>query len=329
MEDKCHKGTQMEKASKILRTSIYKFLQSYQFFTTMAAILAFPYASSVLLSHLFAPSSSIVLPSIHTRLMAVFHALGFPVSSQLFTVLSFKISQTIYSSIFALPFTFTFFLVAKSSIFITLNQRKPAHSAALLLISFAFDLVEGFGLSLAPRWIVFISVPGFLIYSFMVANTIVVCNLALVSSAVEEQSNGGYLAIVKACVMLKGDAFSTGLTLTMAVNLALVAIEALFHYRIVKTYHAIDNSGDGGLIGSFSMATEGILIAYLYSIVVVLDAVMSFMFFKSCKTRRLTDRQGIFCCMIEELPLRNIERSHEIHQGSKTIIHLCCRKLYK
>ncbi|KAE8727086.1 hypothetical protein F3Y22_tig00005929pilonHSYRG00161 [Hibiscus syriacus] len=240
MEDKCHKGTQMEKASKILRTSIYKFLQSYQYLTAMAAILAFPYASSVLLSHLFAPSSSIVLPSICTRLMAIF----------------------------SLPFAFTSFLVAKSSVFVTLNQQKPgfastislykplfvtyfcnllciisANSEALSLISFTFDLFEWFEFSMAPQWIVFMSVSGFLIYSFLVANTIVVCNLALVSSAVEEQSNGGCLAIVKACILLKGDAFSTGLMLTVAVNLELTAIEALFHYHTVKAYYDIDNSG--------------------------------------------------------------------------------------
>jgi hypothetical protein len=44
---------------------------------------------------------------------------------------------------------------------------------------------------------------------------------------------GGYLAILKACVMIRGRA-STALSLTLAVNIALAGVEALFQYRIVR-----------------------------------------------------------------------------------------------
>ncbi|MFQ6632929.1 hypothetical protein Gotur_011864 [Gossypium turneri] len=307
----------MEKeASNILRTSIYTFFQSYQHLTTMAAILAFPYSSYLLLSQLFIPSSH-VLPSIHSQLKAISQAMGFPLSSQyLFTLLISKLSQTISSSIFVLPFTFSFFLITKSYVFHLLNQQKPdlvsvlslyykpllithvcnficlisANSTAFSLLFFAFNLFEGFGFSSSSQWIRFVLVSGFLLYSFIVANAFIICNLALVSSAMEEHS--GFLAILKACVLLRGRTL-TGLTLAVVVNLALAAIEALFHCRVVRAYH-----GAGGLTG-FPMALEGILIAYLYSVFVVVDTIVSFMFFRSCKTGWLIEQQGTCSYRIE------------------------------
>ncbi|PPR98838.1 hypothetical protein GOBAR_AA21841 [Gossypium barbadense] len=278
----------MEKeTSNILRTSIYTFFQSYQHLTTMAAILAFPYSSYLLLSQLFIPSSH-VLPSIHSQLKAISQAMGFPLSSQyLFTLLISKLSQTISSSIFVLPFTFSFFLITKSyPLLITYVCNFicliSANSTAFSLLFFAFNLFEGFGFSSSSQWILFVLVSGFLLYSFIVANAFIICNLALVSSAMEEHS--GFLAILKACILLRGRTL-TGLTLAVVVNLALAAIEALFHYRVVRAYH-----GAGGLTG-FPMALEGILIAYLYSVFVVVDTIVSFMFFKSCKTGWLIDQQ--------------------------------------
>ena len=83
------------------------------------------------------------------------------------------------------------------------------------------------------------------------------------------------MAILKACVLIRGRA-STALSLALPVNMALAAIEALFQYRVVKAYHFAEKLGP-------SMALEGILIAYLYSILIVLDTVVTFMFCRSCK----------------------------------------------
>ncbi|KAA3475786.1 transmembrane protein [Gossypium australe] len=57
------------------------------------------------------------------------------------------------------------------------------------------------------------------------------------------EEHSGFLAILKACVLLRGRTL-TGLTLAVVVNLALAAIEALFHYRVVRAYHDA-----GGLTG--------------------------------------------------------------------------------
>ncbi|XP_022715850.1 uncharacterized protein LOC111275034 [Durio zibethinus] len=306
----------MEKASRILRKSIYTFLQNYQYLTATAAVLAFPYSASILLSQVFVPSSP-VLPTVHNRLRILFQAAGFPPSSDFFTILSLKISQTISSCIFTLPFTLSFLLIAKSSIIQLLNQHKPnlppsfssvcslykpllathicnflllvsANATAFSLLFFAFNFLEGFGFS-SPNWLLFLSAAGAVLYSIILANALIVCNLALISSGMERSS--GYMAILKACVLIRGRT-STALTLAVPVSLVLGAIEALFHYRVVRAYHT-------GNMTSFPTALEGILIAYLYSTFIVLDTVVSCMFFKSCKTGSLRDLDSRYSYRVE------------------------------
>lgn len=118
---------------------------------------------------------------------------------------------------------------------------------------------------------------GAVLYSVLVANAILISNFALVSSGI--QGSGGYLSILKACVLIKGRT-STALTLALPLNLTMAAIEALFHYRVVRAYR------NGGDFTCFSMALEAIFIAFLYSIIVVLDTVVSCFFFNSCKTNQ-------------------------------------------
>lgn len=69
------------------------------------------------------------------------------------------------------------------------------------------------------------------------------------------------------------------LFLALPVNVALAGIEALFHFRIVRAYHQVG----GGKGRPFFMALEGIFIAYLYSVFLVLDTIVSCMFYKTCK----------------------------------------------
>ncbi|KAK8657705.1 hypothetical protein V6N13_035932 [Hibiscus sabdariffa] len=296
----------------IMRRSIYTFLQNYHYFTTTAAILAFPYSLSILLSQFSVPYSPL-LPAIHAHLEAMFMVAEFPPSSKLFNVLGFKISQTLSSSIFALPFTLSFFLLSKASVIRLLKRHNPtspppSFSSILplykpLLSTFVWNLflllaanstafsILFFGFfSSSPNWVTFMSAAGAVVYSIILANAIIVCNLALVCSGMEK--SGGYMAILKACVLIKGRTL-TALALAVPGNLALAAIEALFHYRVVsRTY----GGAGGGDFNGFWMGLEGVLIAYLYSILVVFDSVVNSMFFKSCKTGGLVDDQEGRCC---------------------------------
>ncbi|KAL3374914.1 hypothetical protein AABB24_006412 [Solanum stoloniferum] len=294
----------MEKTTKIIRKSIFIFLQNYQFFTTTTAFFAFPFAASVLLLQSFIYSSSLY-PIIYERLHLLFEAAGFPSSSVFFTLLNSKISQTISISFLAFPFTISFFLFAKSLVIESLNYSKPSQKTtfpsyfnllvtqfcnSLLIISanatcftllfFGFNLFDyGFGLS-NPRSILLLSATGAVLCSIILANTLIICNLALVISGNEKI--GGYMAILKSCVLIRGRT-ATALSLAVPVNLALAAVEALFQYRIVKAYYQEKTE-------LFTLALEGMFIAYIYSVLLVLDTIASCVFYKSCKT----EEEGIF-----------------------------------
>ncbi|KAG9132264.1 hypothetical protein Leryth_020556 [Lithospermum erythrorhizon] len=285
---------------KILRRSIFTFLQNYQYFTTNAAFFAFPFAASLLLAQFFVPSS-MLQSTIHTRLRSMFYAARFPYTSEFSTILSLKLSQTIPTSLITLPLSFSFLLFAKASIILALSNPNRAiqptfkqaisaykpllitqlcnmllvlsiNATCFAILSFAFNALDLLGLWNANS-VLILSSTGAVLYSIILANAMTVCNLATVLSAAEKC--GGLMAILRACLLIKGRT-ATGLSLLLPVNLTLAATEALFQYRIVRAYHHSKTSNS-------SMALEGMLIAYLYTIVLVVDTIVAFFFFRSCK----------------------------------------------
>ncbi|KAM1026222.1 hypothetical protein ACFX13_039895 [Malus domestica] len=294
----------METAGKILRRSVHTFLLNYQYFTSTAALIALPFSASVLISQALLPSSSALLAAVYNRLHSLFNAAGFPPSLEFFNILNHKLSQTITSSVFTFPFSLTFLLITKSFVIQTLSRhQKPnssshpsflstislytpllhthvynsffiisANATVFSILFIAFNVLEGSGFS-SPNTLLFLSASGAVLYSIVLANALIICNLALVLSGT--QNSGGYLAILKACLLIRGRT-STALSLALPVSLTLAAVEALFQYRLVRACHFT------GQLGS-SMAMEGVFIAYLYSILVVLDTTVSFLFLQSCK----------------------------------------------
>lgn len=314
----------MGKTGNIIRRSIFSFLQKYQYFTSTSALFAFPFSVALLLSQTFVFTSSIsLLPSICYRLKNLFDAAGFPPSLEFFCIFSQKLSQTIFSSIFTLPFTLTFLLIAKASVLQAFKESKPnshpsfssvrslynplllthicnsvlilsANATVFSICFFAFNCLDGFGFSSSSSFL-WLSAAGAVLYSIVLANTMVISNLALVLSGMERL--GGYLAILKACVLIRGKT-STALLLALPTNLAMAAIEALFQYRVVRAYYTV-----GRL--SLSMVSEGIIIAYLYSVFIVLDMTVSCLFFKSCKTVYWVDLEGRQALQIDSAEVEN------------------------
>ncbi|KAJ8563200.1 hypothetical protein K7X08_031652 [Anisodus acutangulus] len=139
------------------------------------------------------------------------------------------------------------------------------------------------------RFILLISATGAIIYSTILASTLIICNLALVLSGMEKI--GGYMAILKACFLIRGKK-ATALSLALIFNLVLAAVEALFQYRIINAYHHRRT-------GLSSIALEGMFIAYLYAILLVLDTISSCLFFECCKTGSKIDAEGCFPYQIE------------------------------
>ncbi|WVZ18656.1 hypothetical protein V8G54_005978 [Vigna mungo] len=292
----------MEVSCRILRRSIHSFLQNYHFFSTTVAFMALPFSVSILLSQALVPASSSLLPQIHSHLKSLFDAAGFPSSSKLFAILNLKVSQTITSSIFTLPFTLTFFLIAKASVIQSLNQHKPsflpsftstlyhykpllltyiynsffilsANASCFCLLFLAFTFAEGFGYS-SPSSTRLMSAAAAVLFSVILANALVICNMALTVSGMEKHK--GFMAILKACVMLRGKT-SMALFLALPANVGLAAIEALFQFRVVRAYHSY------GMSSWPFTVLEGIFIAYLYSLFIIIDTIVSCMFYKCCK----------------------------------------------
>ncbi|KAE9467212.1 hypothetical protein C3L33_00870, partial [Rhododendron williamsianum] len=317
----------MARSFKILRRSIHSFINNYNY-TTTSLLLAFPFSSALLFSQFFLPSSPLFL-TIQNHLNSLFEAAGFPPSSQLlFTIFNHYISQTITSSILVLPFTLSFLLISKASIILDFlhdhQQQKPsfasflsiynsilstqicnsllilsANASCFSLLFIAFSCLEASGYSSASS-LLFLSATGAILYSIILGNSFIVCNLALVTSGMDK--SGGFSAILKACVLIRGWT-ATALALAIPVNMALVAVEALFHYRVVRAFNP----------ASSSTAFEGIIIAWLYTIIVVIDTIVNYKFFKSCKRGFRIDEEGGYAYLVriegqngktvEELPL--------------------------
>lgn len=300
----------MGRTTKIMRTSMYVFFKNYQYLSTTATFLGIPFAVLVLLSEASLPSSSL-FRVIHGKIQALFDAAGFPRSSEFFTILNLKLSQTISTSFLVLPFSLSFLLLAKAFVIQEiLGKRKQgfsfpsfltlysplfstqicnilviisANATCFCFLLFMFNFIEGLGIS-NSRSLLFFSATGAVLYSIVLANVLIICNLALILSG--KENSGGYMAILKACVLIRGRT-ATGLSLTLPVTLVLAGVEALFQYRIVRAYRE-----DPSI--SSAMAIEGMLLAYLYSILLVLDTVVSCIFYRSCKrsSRRRDQENG-------------------------------------
>ncbi|OVA13410.1 hypothetical protein BVC80_8771g30 [Macleaya cordata] len=291
----------MERTANIFRRSIHTFFQNYQYFTSTAAFLLLPVSVSVLLSQAVEFNSFPLLPTFLTRLQSLFDAAGFPPSSQFFFLLNLKLSQTISSSIFTFPFSLSFLLVAKAAIIQALHHKTSssppfsssfslyhpllltylcnsffiisAHATGLCILILLFNSFDAFGFS-SPSFLFFLSAAGAVLYSVILCNTIIICNLALVVAGME--NCGGFLAILKACFLIRGRD-SAALSLALPVNLGLAFLEALLQYRLVRAYHLSRKL-------SSSAAFEGLLIAYLYSLFILGETIISCTFYKSCKS---------------------------------------------
>ncbi|XWS30220.1 hypothetical protein CRYUN_Cryun24cG0098300 [Craigia yunnanensis] len=289
----------MDCTGKIIRTSIHTFLKYFHYFTTIPVLLLLPFSASVLSQSLF-KNYSPLSETIHAQFDSIFDLAGFSFSSQIK-------SQTVFPFVFTLPFALSSLIIAKASIIQALNHHKPPLQVPFfsfisvykpLLLTHLCSLVMIIAIKLATFSLLFISLnslrsfwlpyislilpavgAGF--YSFF-ANTVVVSNLALVVAGMETCK--GHVAIYKACLLRKGKN-SMALLLFLPTNLGLVAIEALFRFRVIRSYRFLGEI-------SASMALEGLLLAYLYSLLIVLDTIICCLFYKSCESISMTSGQS-------------------------------------
>ncbi|KAL9227333.1 hypothetical protein vseg_003031 [Gypsophila vaccaria] len=283
----------MARATKMIRKSIHTFLQNYQYLTSVATFIALPFSISLLISQALVPRSQTLLPTIYSRVESLFNAAGFPQPSVFFSIVAHKLSQTVSTWVLTLPFALSFLLLAKASVIHLLTKTLKltfvynalltthiCNSIVVLSVNatcfsvffLAFNFLEGLQLNSSTRVLLLTVVCG-VVYSYVLANTLVICNLALI----ETRTSPGFLAILQSCVTIKGKT-STAMALAVPINLGLAGLEALFHYRIIKPQeHIIQTDTQLWLV-----AFEGVFIAYLYSVLLVLEVIMTCYFYQDC-----------------------------------------------
>jgi hypothetical protein len=148
-----------------------------------------------------------------------------------------------------------------------------ANAAVFSLLLLAFGAADLLGLT-SHFWTLALSAAGAIVYSLAVGVATVVCNLAVVVAATEPGC-AGHAAVLRACVAIRGRV-STALALALPTNLGMAAAEALFGLRVVA-----QRRRDGRL--KPGVAGEAFSIAYIHAICVVLEIIVSCMFYRSCK----------------------------------------------
>ncbi|KAG6479788.1 uncharacterized protein LOC122018682 [Zingiber officinale] len=122
-----------------------------------------------------------------------------------------------------------------------------------------------------PEIIVYPAFITVLIFSMVYAHTIILCNLAGVISVLEEVS--GLQALFRSVQVIRGQT-QAGLLIFLGSTIGMALVEGLFEHR-VKTL----SYGDGS-----SRLWEGPLLVFLYSFVVLVDSMMSAVFYFTCRS---------------------------------------------
>ncbi|KAI8021758.1 hypothetical protein LOK49_LG03G00654 [Camellia lanceoleosa] len=118
-----------------------------------------------------------------------------------------------------------------------------------------------------------------LVFSVMFANAIIICNIAIVISVLEDVS--GPQALLRSSLLIRGQT-QVGLWIFLGSTIGLAFVEGLFEHR-VKTL----SYGDGS-----SRLWEGPLLVLMYSFVVLIDSMMSAVFFFSCRSYSMEASNG-------------------------------------
>lgn len=290
-------------AIRIIRSSINVFFNGYQCFTSIAALLVLPASTSILLSQAMIPFLEPVIKTISLRLSAMFLAARFPASGEFFALLNLKLAQTLFTFVATLPLVLTLLLVAKACVILVVcggrrsRQGSPPLSAALRLyrsilpthlfnsfvvlsanatvfvfLFVVFNAADVLSLASNSAILLLLSATGAVLYSIVIANATVICNLAIVVAAVD--GCGGLLPVLKSCFLVREHA-STALVLALPANLGMAAVEALFQYRVIRQYNV-----SGEL--SSSLLWEAISIVYFHALLLVLEGIMNCKLYEAC-----------------------------------------------
>lgn len=154
-----------------------------------------------------------------------------------------------------------------------------ANAAVFSLLFLAFGAADLLGFTSHASTLA-LSAAGAIAYSVAVGVATVVCNLALVVAAME-RGVAGHGALLRACVLIRGSV-PTALALALPTNLGMAAAEALFQLRVVSQRRKAGRLAPG-------VAGEAFSVAYIHALCVVLEIIVSCIFYRSCCKRSEAD----------------------------------------
>ncbi|KAE8023192.1 hypothetical protein FH972_008924 [Carpinus fangiana] len=261
-------------ALEILRESVKILRYNSSGFMIITALLICP-VTAVLLSNVLVKQS--IVKRLTIRLLLVAKSSGLPLrpfvkhSCQHF-------AEMAVSSTMCFPLYITLSLLSKAAVVYSVDcsysRKKFDVSKFYVIIAKIWSrlvstacTVVGF----SPDLIVYVAMMMGLVFSVLFANAIIICNIAIVISVLEDVS--GPQAMLRSSTLIKGQT-QVGLLIFLGSTIGMAFIEGLFEHR-VKTL----SYGDGS-----SRIWEGPLLVIMFSFVVLIDSMMSAVFYFSCRS---------------------------------------------
>lgn len=293
-------------ALEILRESVRILRYNSSGFMMITALLICPMAA-VLLSNVLVNRS--IVKRLTIRLLLVAKSSGLPLRP--FVKQSCQhFAEMIVSSVMCFPLYITLSLLSKAAVVYSVDcsySRKKFDATKFYVIiakiwrrlvstyvwvcmlivgcvTLFFVLLDAVCsvfavIGFSPDLIVYAAMMAGLVFSVVFANAIIICNIAIVISVLEDVS--GPQAMLRSSALIKGQT-QVGLLIFLGSTFGMAFIEGLFEHR-VKTL----SYGDGS-----SRIWEGPLLVIMYSFVVLIDSMMSAVFYFSCRSSNMEALEG-------------------------------------
>nr|GEX25569.1 son of sevenless [Tanacetum cinerariifolium] len=305
---------QTTSALEILRETVRILRYNLSGFMAIGAFLICP-VSAVLLSNVLVDQG--LVKRVVIRLLLVAKSCGLPLSSFV-ERFCFKFAESGVSAVMCFPLYITLLLISKAAVVYSVDctySRKMFDASKcyvivrkiwkrilatyllvctvvigsltlfLVLIAGVSSLLSVIGFT--PDLNVYMVIIIGLFFSVFFANAVIICDLSMVISVLEDVS--GAEALLRSSVLIRGQT-QVGLMIFLGSTIGMAFIEGLFEHR-VKTL----SYGDGS-----SRIWEGPLLVVMYSFVVLINFMMSTVFYFSCKSYSLENDSSIECQSVLE-----------------------------
>ncbi|KAK4764936.1 hypothetical protein SAY86_026026 [Trapa natans] len=306
-------------ALEILRETVRILRYNLSSFMAIAAFLICPLCALLLPNFLVDQS----LPRrLSDRLMLLARSSGIPLVPFVSKSCQ-KFSETVISSAICFPLYVTLLLLAKAAVAYAVDctySRKKAHSSKFFMLIMKiwgrvlstylwacmvivgcviFFLVILVGVSTtfsalgsSDDFQLYMAVFEGLVFSVAFANAVIICNMAVVISVLEDISGLG--ALLRSSNLIKGRT-QVGLMIFLGSTIGMAFIEGLFEHRVKNLSY-----GDGS-----SRLWEGPLLVVMYSFLVLIDFMMTAVFYFSCKSCRTDAPGGELHSIVDSTALSN------------------------